>query len=140
LRFSVPRVLGEGHPAPLKFHKGAALVLPFQPCPRPLRPPPSPLPAATATLPSRALDSLSMEGKYSQFLGKSTQVLPMEVAGGCVEGFGEGDGCVVALYPSFPALEITSKRAGSLEERGSGIQLQWSSWEGPTGGADTPPP
>ncbi len=46
----------------------------------------------------------------------------------------------VALCPSFPALEITSKRAGSLEERGSGIQLQWSSWEGPTGGADTPPP
>ena len=50
----------------------------------------------------------------------------------------------VTLCPSrplsFPALEITSKRAGSLEERGSGIQLQRSSWEGPTGGADTPPP
>lgn len=39
----------------------------------------------------------------------------------------------------FPALEITSKRPGSLEERGNGIQLQRSSWEGPTGGAETPP-
>lgn len=46
----------------------------------------------------------------------------------------------VTLCHSFPALEITSKRAGSLEERRSGIQLQSSSWEGPTGGADTPPP
>lgn len=46
----------------------------------------------------------------------------------------------VTPCPSFPALEITSKRAGSLEERRSGIQLQQSSWEGPTGGADSPPP
>lgn len=46
----------------------------------------------------------------------------------------------VALCPAFPSLEITSKRAMGLEERWSWIQLRWSSWEGPTGGADTPPP
>lgn len=33
LRSSVPRVLGEGHPMPLKCHKGAALFLPCPSCP-----------------------------------------------------------------------------------------------------------
>lgn len=45
-----------------------------------------------------------------------------------------------SLFHFFPALEITSKSTGSLEERRSRIQLQPSSWEGPTGGANTPPP